>query len=547
MSSVTTGSSFYAAVLLVLLLTVTQCGNSKFPNLHCDNVWDEPSAQNDPLTCIMDTDRILAQWRMLAMPALCAFLFVAVLIAFPISCFFTCLCSSRCKPSSKDGGKEQRCCLWMWIMFALIWAFGVAAFVFFGVKQLWATSNHFLDVTLMNPLNVVNCTAEKVIDFASNWTSGNREPYADGVDVSFFYDISENAVRVVEMLRGRAGDYIKLLPVVSYAVGSVCFALMAPMVILACCRRGPLIVPECFACAYFVFGLVFSVGGAVLFLLSYASSSVCGEIALHRERKPGIIQWYGIPLCNSKFRPDAINKKVTDAEIGICREACNYLLDNCDNLDMRGPSMSRFSGSSVSYDGYVPSGYLKDRNGKPNTRSSDISPDAPASFIASGFVSHAAARNVGGTFPVKVLTCGKNITSSDECPNFGITATVLEDTRVKAFVGSCPTPGNSCTVVECAANCTEGRAKNVSIEVVRVAARSRNVSVALSIGRPLLECNFMLDIALTAMPDCEDITPGVFMLSVGFLLGSLMFAVGIYVMLRGSCVWGSAKTSPEAS
>ncbi|KAF8287120.1 hypothetical protein TcBrA4_0010150 [Trypanosoma cruzi] len=73
---------------------------------------------------------------------------------------------------------------------------------------------------------------------------------------------------------------------------------------------------------------------------------------------------------------------------------------------------------------------------------------------------------------------------------------------------ACPVRGESCTLFECAANCTNTDVKAVSSEILQLAAQASNASIALSYARPLLECNFVVDKLLGAMSDCNELRRG---------------------------------------
>ncbi|AAZ13436.1 hypothetical protein, conserved [Trypanosoma brucei brucei TREU927] len=578
MSSVTTGSSFYAAVLLVLLLTVTQCGNSKFPNLHCDNVWDGPSAQNEIMKCLKDADLMKGQWQKIAFPVAAAFIIVATLVAFPISCFLTCLCSSRCKPSSKDGGKEQRCCLWMWIMFALIWAFGVAAFVFFGARQLETAATTLIMKTVENPINFLDCTADKILDLAYDWSA--KRPLQNGISRETIDSVVGLARGYVREGRATYEQYVHWVPTVSFCIGTFAVSLIVPMFVFAyfhCCSKW---LPRLLSCVYWLFAILFMALGFLMILLSYAVGSICGEIALHYDRSPGLIQWYALPMCQEKFNFANLNEMVFNAQKDVSQKACEQILEYCDGDASELGDITGVGGVAALLGRNLPPGLdpkslpanLKPEDfenereleakfgpnipgvaGNPNTRRDFPLVAAGTGGLrypreGNGDLAHAKLSELYRALPhssEKYLKCGKDLKNATECSSFGFTAAVISDTKVKGKLFVCPEVGRACTLQECATSCGRNEAKEMANKLVTIAGLATNVSIALSIGRPLLECNFIFDTVLTALPNCADIFGSTMMLAVGFFLGGMMFALSIYILLRGSCIWTNLKSQDE--
>ncbi|KEG05401.1 hypothetical protein DQ04_22371000 [Trypanosoma grayi] len=175
----------------------------------------------------------------------------------------------------------------------------------------------------------------------------------------------------------------------------------------------------------------------------------------------------------------AINQQVAEAESGFSMDACKELLESCDNSEVVTP---------------------------------------------------------------KPLQCGGGITAASQCPDFDTVADVLGSTLVKNYTMACPTPGESCSLTECAASCRDNRTKEIATGILTVAAQSRNASIAVSYAKPLLECNFVIDELLGALSMCNDLKTGTLMLGVGFFVGGLMFGLAIYIMFRGSCIWGDHTT-----
>ncbi|RNC52009.1 hypothetical protein TcCL_ESM10817, partial [Trypanosoma cruzi] len=137
----------------------------------------------------------------------------------------------------------------------------------------------------------------------------------------------------------------------------------------ACCRCGIPCTTYLFSCVYWLFGVVFALLAVVVTVLAYLSWAACGEVELQQRRQPGVFQWYLVPYCEQTFDFADINREADDAERRFSKEACKNLLKSCDN----------------------------------------------------------------NTISFKPLLCGNDITSEDQCPNFGTMASVLSATRIKAF------------------------------------------------------------------------------------------------------------------
>ncbi|PWV19033.1 hypothetical protein C3747_11g522 [Trypanosoma cruzi] len=463
-----------AAATLLALLVVAPAVASAQRSLDCQKVWDGPSIDNDVLKCLSNTDRIKGQWRYLVYPGFCALLFVVTLLSFPLVFLSVVCCRSCGQPKPGRSSDASRCFLWMWVIYVVLWSAAMAVLVILGAKLLATSAPSIIDNTLDGPLQYFNNTAERIIDFTSNWSSGKREPIPSiDLDITAFTNISTNVTDLLMDAKQKISKYIGWVPIVSYCVGGVGVVLMLLVVFLACCRCGIPCTTYLFSCVYWLFGVVFALLAVVVTVLAYLSWAACGEVELQQRRQPGVFQWYLVPYCEQTFDFADINREADDAERRFSKEACKNLLKSCDN----------------------------------------------------------------NTISFKPLLCGNDITSEDQCPNFGTMASVLSATRIKAFTMACPVAGESCTLFECAANCTNTDVKAVASGILQLAAQASNASIALSYARPLLDCNFVVDKLLGAMSDCNELKAGTLMLGTGFFVGGLMFGLAIYIMFRGSCIW----------
>ncbi|ESL11547.1 hypothetical protein TRSC58_00699 [Trypanosoma rangeli SC58] len=428
MSSTT--ATALAAVALLAFLVVAPAVASAQSSLDCQNVWSGPSVNNSVLKCLSNPERLKDQWRYLAFPGFCALFFVVFLVSFPVV-FIGIVCCCKARPRKNTG--TSRCCLWMWVVYVLLWSAGVAFLVIFGAKLLGTSVPSIIDNTLGGPLHYFNNTGEKIIDFTSTWSSGKRESidFVD-LDLSAFTNVSTKVNDFLTDARHVLSAYIAWVPIVSYCVGGMGVGLMLLVVVSAYCRCCVPHMPYCLSCVYWIFGIVCALLAVVGTVLAYLAMIACGEVQLQYHRQPGMFQWYLVPYCEETFQFAKINQEVNDVEKTRSNEACKTLLKSCDNDPLMYPA------------------------------------------------------SVGSTSP---LLCGNGITSADECPDLESMVSVIRATRVKAATAACPVANQSCTLLECAANCTQDTGRELAAEILQVAAYANNASIALSYARPLLDCN----------------------------------------------------------
>ncbi|KAF8287281.1 hypothetical protein TcBrA4_0010140 [Trypanosoma cruzi] len=180
-----------AAATLLALLVVAPAVASAQRSLDCQKVWDGPSIDNDVLKCLSNTDRIKGQWRYLVYPGFCALAVrcdsAELPACFSQRCLLSLLLSAETRAgavtrpaASLDVGHLRRaveCC------------HGCSRDI--GAKLLATSAPSIIDNTLDGPLQYFNNTAERIIDFTSNWSSGKREPIPSiDLDITAFTNIS---------------------------------------------------------------------------------------------------------------------------------------------------------------------------------------------------------------------------------------------------------------------------------------------------------------------------------------------------------------------
>ncbi|KEG08530.1 hypothetical protein DQ04_06981040 [Trypanosoma grayi] len=453
-------------------------------------------------------------------------------------------------------------------------------FVVYGSRTFFRSAFDLLDDTVSGPLDYLNRTGERIIDFASDWSTGKRQPLDSiPLDLTALKTVHRTAMDSVELAREYQFKYFKWVSISTYCIGGLGFVLVAlilPFAIFHCCIPWfPLIL----SCLYWVSGLVFSLLGVIFTLLAYAFFIGCGEVDLHYQRQPGLSQWYAVPYCQREFNFNKINAEIHATELQYSQQACSQLLDVCDNgaeisqAPLNVYAIKELSDLPVNVTEVIGSKVLDKVSKLPlnTTNITDFSEKNLSdlhdqlSKIPEGMeilkeLNLLDKVDLSGGVPkfrgdlskelqkiIRPLICGMDIVSADQCTNFGTVAAVLLTTKVKSFAKACPNPASTCSLPECAVNCTNNFVKSKAAEIVHKAHVAQNISIALSYARPLLDCNFVLDTAASALARCPDLRDGSLMLGVGFFVGGLTCALAIYIAFRGACIWSRPPLKRQRS
>ncbi|SCU67876.1 uncharacterized protein TEOVI_000495500 [Trypanosoma equiperdum] len=218
-------------------------------------------------------------------------------------------------------------------MFALIWAFGVAAFVFFGARQLETAATTLIMKTVENPINFLDCTADKILKLAFDW--GKNQSLQEGISRETIDSVLGLARGYIDEGRAAYKQYMRWIPTVSFCIGTFAILVMVPMFVFAyfrCCSKW---LPRLLSCVYWLFAILFMALGFLMILLSYVIGTICGEVALHYDRSPGLIQWYALPMCQEKFNFANLNEMIFNAQKDVSQKACTKILEYCDNDETR--------------------------------------------------------------------------------------------------------------------------------------------------------------------------------------------------------------------
>lgn len=514
----------WVALLGLLLLAVVATSAQAQRSLECQRVWAGPSDANDILDCLGNRDRIGYQWKYYVYPGFAALIFLFCL--FGLTTIFICRCCGCCccscmdwvKPKREEDRIKARCWLWMWIIFAVLWACGVCVLIIYGADLMMKTANRTLDDIEGGPVDYFIDTKNTALELLTDYSVS--PPSKPDVDTSAFDDVETQVRDKIRMVRDDYFKYFKIASIVSYCVGGVGVLLILFLVVFGCCRCGGC-CPTLFSGLYFFFAIIFSLL-AILFTFSiYVAGAACGEVTLQFKREPGLAQWYLVPWCESQFDfkglRDDIEAQVTTAS----NDACRQLLDYCDNNEDYSISLS-------------------------------------------------------GSISTKVFMCGEGITAATDCSSLDKVVDVLLASYAKPILNNMlcvNTTGweyqEKCTLEACSQRCQDYttpdiKARTWTADVMKKAEYATNASMALSYIMPLLQCDFIIDKLASSIEledpsegftfslsstetasHCSNLRVSTVMLGCGFFVGSLMFIIGIYVLHRGSWVWPPASEDGE--
>lgn len=478
-------------------------------SLECQMVWAGASADNDIVACLSDSKRIGSQWRFYLYPGFAALIFVFTLLGLPI--VFCCRCCSCChgcvRPKESTDRGVAQCWLWMWIVVAVLVACGVCVLLVYGVVLLTQSANNVLYDAQYKTVAYFADTRTNITTLLTDYSQS--PPTSPTIDLSAFDTVTVEIGDNVETIRTDYSKYFTIAEIVVCCVGGVGVALMLCMLIFACCRCTGC-CPVAWSFLYFFFAIIFALLGVLFTVSIYAMYAGCGEVTLQYKREPGIFQWYLVPWCNRQFDFTTLRTEVANQEATAAKAACDELLNYCD--------------TSLVY--------------------------SPAD-------------------PNRIFVCGKGMTTSAICTSLDEVVQVIDDTYAKPLLTNMLCVNQTgmeylekCTLTECAERCVDYThpaiaAKTNAQQILAAAQYAANVSVALSYVHPLLECNFIIDkIANTIetpkygasfttddgnVQYCSALRTASVMLGTGFFVGALMFILGIYIMHRGSWVWGAIR------
>ncbi|KAH9597218.1 hypothetical protein LSM04_005742 [Trypanosoma melophagium] len=328
------GPAVAAVTLLVLFVIVMPSPVSAQKSLECQKVWKGPSANNKMFDCVKSSEHIKGQLGFMVLPLLNALLLIGILLGFPISVLIMFLCFDYFEQTSKKNRADSQGFIWMWIAYAVLWGCCMVILVIHGAKMLIKYSPSIFENTLDGPLVYFNETAEKIIDFTSNWTTGERVRLSSfQTTIAPLTMVQAQVKAYVELFRKNALAYVDKLALVSYCISTIGLAFILSLLPLGFFRCSSLYISIGFSCVYWLFGIFFAIFGLSMNVLSVYLSAGCGEVELQQQRKPGVFQWYLVPSCQRMLKMNEIRAQVRNAEYQYSKEGCMKLLKACDDKD----------------------------------------------------------------------------------------------------------------------------------------------------------------------------------------------------------------------
>ncbi|EPY23405.1 hypothetical protein STCU_07727 [Strigomonas culicis] len=495
-------TAFLACVLAFLSLAATFASAQK--SLECDNVWSGPSNSNDLFDCLKDTDRIRSQWQYYLWPGFSVIILLFIVFGITIVCCYRCCCCCCCtyccvecvNPQEEAHRASARCSLWLWVIFALLWAMGTCVVIILGADALMKAARSAINDMEANSLQYINNTKVTVDALLADASAHNTN-----VDLSIMDDIITEFGGILSTIKGYF-TYFQTVRIVTYCVGAVGVALMLLVAVFAACRAGSG-CSVCFSFLYGLFAFAFSLCAIALTVVVYALTASCGEVHLQFTRDPGILQWFVVPWCEDTFNLTSLHVQLKESVVNASESACAELLTYCDATD-------------ETYDA-----------------SSDDK------------------RN-------RIFMCGRAITKKTECMDLDTVVEVINATYAKPVLTNmlCVNAQltnnelHTCTLERCATDCVNYdtpsiQAKSWSTSVVNSAAFAENATRAFSLVEPILSCQYIVDNLasnfenpfISGGKNCSALRSSSIMLATGFFVGALMFIAGIYVLHRGSWIW----------
>lgn len=491
---------FWVATAAVAMAVLPSLGLGAPSSINCQAVWSGPSSDNDILDCLKDSDRIRSHWRNYIYPGFAALILLFTIVGMPVVFLCRCCgcCCCKCCLTTKDI-RGSRCCLWGWTVVALLWSACVCVLIIVGVYYSVKTFDDTLSVVVDKPLDYISGTRDQIMNLLTDYSQD--PPVAPSIDLSAFDKVDTTIREKIETFRNDSTPYYDAVKITSYVLGSVGVALILLIVPFACCQCSGC-CPVLFSVLYWLFAILYSVVAVALLLLMYFVQTGCGEVSLQYRREPGVVQWLLVPWCEKEFNFQSARTEVTAEMTKAAGKACDELLNYCDPSD-----------------------------------------------------------NFNVAEPKKIFVCGNDLSSSTQCTTIEFVTDVILNTYVKPIMNNAlctNTTGWSyredCTLAECASRCQnyenpDLQAKTWSQETLNVAKFAQNASSAVSLLTPMMDCNFILDTFMDSVEsptksgssNCSMMQASAMMLGTGFFLGSLTFILGVYILHRGSDIWGAKE------
>ena len=460
----------------------------------CQKIWSGPSADNSVTDCFTSAERTTNNAGKIVPPAFMLLTFLVVLIGYPLFfCVRQCCdgCgSNKMRPgASCCGGKEwdpvpdevkmryyprpylRSIKIGAFIVFAL--SVIILIIIVTGAAELEsAQSSFFLKVK------------DDVLDYFSGVSLSIRNDLtlADGnlippLTDDIFTNIDNAIVDAETFRQDRKDDVAMHMDKIRIAVN--CLAVI-PFIFLfftvACAAFDIRVcIPATFTCFYYIFFIVYALIAVIFLTLGVVFLDFCGEITLHKQRQPGILQWYVIPYCESKANFDKTRNDLGETIVNNSALACSEMSAFCDPAD------------TYSF-----------------TNPSKM------------FVCPLTSYNVGS-----------------QCKTLLDVTNLVKNSEAKTGSPAC----TNCTIYTCPDECLFADLRNTTGEVVTALDYATRGTQAFERVVPLLDCNSLLDRLVLPFSECSKFHNGFLMVGSAGSFGAWLFIFGIAIMFKGQKVF----------
>lgn len=469
-------------------------------SLECEKHWKGPDADNSVPECMWDVERLQKQVWILIVLLIPVLAILVTLVSWPIA-FIGRLCcgicgSNRRRPASSCccGGRAwdkapsdakdrayppayvRRIKFMAFVLAAL--SIGCLVVMTVGAEKLRGIYDDGIQdgYGILNYFDGILATVRVYATLPSGEIVPPLSP--DAFDI--FLDVTRTYRAEIDTFRRNYEKYvdqghsglvaISVIPAIFLFIG---FAYAAFDV-----RR---VLPAVTTIINFLLVIVYAILSIVFFIGAIAFLHLCTEIELHKQRRPGVIQWWVVPLCYRDAPFADFNREIYDAQRENSADACENMRSICS------PS-----------------------------------------------------RTYNPAFPSQTFQC--DITDPQrQCTSVETALPLLNPISAKTGVpgGACnaSVPANQCGFRQCASFCNDAEARHFSSETVQVLDYAERFVNATNVLYPVMDCNELADRLLVPFRNCEKIRDGFFLLGAGTGVSYLLFMYGIVVLFIGQKVY----------
>lgn len=474
----------------------------------CETYWSGPSASNSITDCLQNQNRQDNWTKWFWIPALSALTLALLLLVFPV--VFTCrqccnLCGGRTRQpgvccscrsewdhrsrDEKDAAYSRKDHLRVKVpsFLVCIAAVGVLITIVRGASECQTAASLIregVESKLIDTLASISTLAKTAVTQSSG---GYVSPVTDAT----FEPIDS----VVSTLKGNLKTYdndystyiTDTIRIGMNILGVVPFVCLLLLPLYASRDRCLRFWPSASSVFYFLLGMVFAALGLIFLFSAVALATGCGELERQTQRSPGIFQWYVKPWCTAQHQFDSLDTSLSSAADQYAVDFCTAASSYCDS------STTYISGSSVRY---------------------------VCSFTSAS--------------------------ASTLCATYDLATSQLNQMSVKSGASTCS--GSDCSFSVCASSCTDSTFRANVASAYEKYTNSQKISSSHTIISPVLDCNYLADLGVsTVFGACPSLRNGFWMLGFGSWVGSLLFIVGIVLMMRGQKVFYKQKAPTAAA